>query len=60
MTQNNALRCVAFALMLVETQYDARIDSGPILALPYVAFLRLVVKKSPTFLVIICAFHELT
>ena len=37
---------------LVETQYDARIDSGPTLALPCVVFLRLVVKKSPTFLVI--------
>ena len=38
--------------MLVEIQYDARIDSGPILALPCIAFLHLVVKKSPTFLVI--------
>ena len=51
-TQNNALRCVAFASMLVETQYDARIVSDPILALPCVAFLRLVVKKFSTFLVI--------
>ena len=49
MTQNNALHCVAFALMLVETQYNARIDSDPILALPCVAFLRLVIKKFPTF-----------
>ena len=51
-TQNYALRCVAFASTLVETQYDARIDSDPILALPCVAFLHLVVTKSPTFLVI--------
>ena len=50
--ENNALRCVAFASTLVETQYDARIDLGPILALPCVAFLCLVVKKSPTSLVI--------
>ena len=51
-TLNNALRCVVFASTLVETQHDARIDSDPILASPCVAFLRLVVKKSPTFLVI--------
>ena len=51
-TQNNALHCIAFASTLVEMQYDARIDSGPILALPCVAFLRLVVKKSSIFLVI--------
>ena len=38
--------------MLVETQHDARIDSDPILAFPCIAFLRLVVKKPPTFLVI--------
>ena len=46
------MRCVALASTLVETQYDARIDSGPIPALPCVAFLCLVVKKPPTFLVI--------
>ena len=27
-TQNNVLRCVAFASPLVETQYNARIDFG--------------------------------
>ena len=48
-TLNNALRCVIFTSTLVETQHDARIDSDPILAFPYIAFLRLVVKKSPTF-----------
>ena len=53
------MRCVVFALTLVETQHDARIDSDPIFAFPYVAFLRQVIKKPPTFLVI-CAFHELT
>ena len=46
------MRCVVFALTLVETQHDARIDSDPIFAFPCVAFLRLVVKKPPTFLVI--------
>ena len=45
MTQNNALHCITFASMLVEMQYDARIDSGPILALPCVVFLRLVIKN---------------
>ena len=49
---NNALRYVVFASTLVETQHDARIDSDPILAFPCVVFLRLVVKKSPAFLVI--------
>ena len=49
-TQNNALHCVAFTSTLVETQYDARIDSDPILVLPCVVFLHLVVKKSQTFL----------
>ena len=51
-TLNNVLRYVVFTLMLVEMQHDARIDSDPILAFPCVAFLRLVVKKPPTFLVI--------
>ena len=45
-------RCVVFAATLVETQHDARIDSDPVLAFLCVAFLRLVVKKSPAFLVI--------
>ena len=35
-----------------DSQYDARIDSDPILAFPCVTFLHLVVKKLPTFLVI--------
>ena len=48
----NTLRYVVFASTLVETQYDARIDSDPIFAFPCVAFLRQVVKKPPTFLVI--------
>ena len=51
-TLNNVLRCVIFASTLVETQHNARIDSDPILAFLCVAFLCLVVKKSPTFLVI--------
>ena len=51
-TLNNALRCVVFASTLVETQHDARIDSDPILAFSCVAFLRQVVKKPLTFLVI--------
>ena len=49
-TLNNALRCVVFALTLVETQHDARKDSDPILASPCAAFLRLVVEKPPTLL----------
>ena len=47
------MRCyVVFASTLVETQHDARIDSDPIFEFPWLAFLRLVVKKPPTFLVI--------
>ena len=52
MTLNNVLHYVVFVSTLVETQHDARIDSDPILAFPCVAFLRLVVKNPPTFLVI--------
>ena len=52
MTLNNALRCVIFMSTLVEMQHDARIDSDPILAFLYVAFLCLVIKKSPTFEII--------
>ena len=52
MTLNNVLCCVVFVSTLVETQHDARIDSDPILTFPCVAFLRLVVKNPPTFLVI--------
>ena len=51
-TLNYALRWVVFTATLVETQHNARIDSDPILAFPCVAFLRLVVKEPPTFLVI--------
>ena len=43
---NNALRCVAFASTLVETHYDARIDSDPILAFLCIAFLCLIIEKS--------------
>ena len=50
-TLNNALHRVVFTSTLVETQYDARIDSDPILAFPCVTFLHLVVKKPPTYLV---------
>ena len=50
-TLNNALRRVVFTSTLVETQYDARIDSDSILAFPCVTFLCLVVKKPPTYLV---------
>ena len=50
MMLNNALRCIVFVSTLVETQHDARIDLDLILAFPCVAVLRLVVKKSPTFL----------
>ena len=49
---NNALHCIAFTSTLVETQRDARIDSDPILAFPCAAFLHLIIKKSPIFLVI--------
>ena len=49
---NNALGCIVFALMLVETQHNARIDSDPILAFPCVTFLRLVVKNPLTYLAI--------
>ena len=51
-TLNYALHCVAFASTLVETQHDTRIDLDRILALPCIAFLRLVINKSPTSLVI--------
>ena len=47
MMLNNGLRCVVFASTLVEMQRDTRVNSGP-----FLAFLCLVVKKSPTFLVI--------
>ena len=42
------MRYVVFASTLVETQHDARIDSNPILGFTCIAFLCLVVKKSPT------------
>ena len=46
------MHCVVFASTLVEMQHDARIDSDPILAFSCITFLHLVIKKSPTFLVI--------
>ena len=49
MTLNNALRCVVFESMLVETQHDTRIDLDPILAFPCIAFLCLVIKNPLTF-----------
>ena len=52
-TLNNALHCVGFASTLVETQYDARIDSDPILAFPCVAFLHQVIKKPLIFFLVI-------
>ena len=53
MMLNNALHCVIVTSTLVEMQYDARIDSDPIIAYPCIVFLRLVVNKPPAFLVII-------
>ena len=46
---NNALHYIVFALTLVETQHDARVDLDPILAFPCIAFLCLVIKKPPIF-----------
>ena len=47
MTQNNVLRWAAFTSTFVEMQYDARIDSGPIRALPCVyAFRKLTQHKA--------------
>ena len=46
MTLHHMLRCVAFALTLVTTQRNARIDSDPILAVLCVASLLLIAKKS--------------
>ena len=43
--RRKTMRCVVFTSTLVETQYDARIDSSPIRAFPCVAFLRQVFKK---------------
>ena len=51
-TLNNALRCVVFSWTFVETQHDARIYLNPILTFPCIAFLHLVIKKLPTFLII--------
>ena len=47
----NALHYVIFPSTLIEMQHNAGIDSDLILAFPYVAFLCVVVKKSPTFLI---------
>ena len=49
-SQYNATQCVvlhyvAFVLMLVETQHDARIDLDSILAFLCVGFLHLMAKK---------------
>ena len=57
---NNALHYVVFVLTLVEMQHDPRIDLDPILAFPCIVFLRVVVKKSPTLIVINLSFNELT
>ena len=51
------LHYVAFALTLVATQCNARIDSDPILAFLCGASLRLIAKKSLKFLI---AFRKLT
>ena len=49
MTQGLALRCVAFALTLVATQSNARIDPDSILAFLCIALLHLVMKKLRNF-----------
>ena len=60
-TLYNALHCVAFALTLVGTQHNARIDLNPILAFLCIAFLCQIVKKSLKYLIIQnFAFHKLT
>ena len=58
-TSTHLLCCVVFALRLVETQHDARIDSDPILAFTCVAFLCLVVKNPQIFLVINLCFSRI-
>ena len=51
-TLYNTLCGLAFTSTLVETQRNARIGSDPILAFHCAAFLHLIIKKSPIFLVI--------
>ena len=45
MTLLHMLSCVTFALTLIATQCNARIDSDPILVFLCVASLRLIAKK---------------
>jgi hypothetical protein len=44
-TLHNALRCIDFASILVETQRNASIDSDPILVFLCIAFLHQIVKN---------------
>ena len=44
MMLNNALRCIAFVLTLVEMHHDARRDLDPILAFLCIVFLHLIVE----------------
>ena len=50
-SQYNALLCIVFVSMLVDTQHDARIDLDPILAFPCIAFLHVLVmsREIPDF-----------
>ena len=52
----NVLRCVDFALTLVGTQHNPRIDSDPMLVIVCVAFLRQIVKILLKYLIINFAF----
>ena len=54
LTQNNALRCVASASTLVDTQHDASIESDPILVFSCMEFLRLVEKRLTILVINLC------